>query len=139
MLAGKRPTHLGVAAGKLAPCSNKPNCVNSQAETDTHQIAPLSYSGASAQAMIHLKEVIEAMARTRIITVTDNYLYAEFTSRILRFVDDVEFWLDADAQVIHVRSASRVGYSDLGVNRQRVERIRAQFNQCLGNPDGCVK
>ena len=128
-LAGDRPTNLGVKAGKLTPCPSSPNCVISQGEADAeHAIAPLAYSGDAAQAMAQLVAIVTAMPRTAIIESTDNYLYAEFTSKLMGFVDDVEFYLDPAESVIQVRSASRLGQSDLGANRQRVETLR----QALG-------
>ncbi len=78
--------------------------------------------------MAKLKGVIQSLPRTKIIAETDNYLYAEFTSAMMGFVDDVEFYVDEAAKVIHVRSASRLGQSDLGVNRKRVESLRAELN-----------
>ena len=124
--AGKRPNNLGVTAGKLTACPNTPNCVCSQIDkSDTqHYIEPISYSGSSQDTIAKLKGVIQGMERTAIITEEQNYLYAEFTSKLMGFVDDVEFYLDETENVIHVRSASRLGKSDLGVNRQRVEEIR---------------
>ena len=124
--AGDRPTDLGVKEGNLAPCPSSPNCVVSQGDADAdHRIAPLAYSGDSAQAMAQLVALVKAMPRTTIVKSTDNYLYAEFASKLMGFVDDVEFYLDPAASVIQVRSASRLGESDLGVNRKRVEEIRA--------------
>ncbi len=125
-LAGDRPTNLGVKEGKLAPCPTSPNCVISQGNEDAeHAIAPLAYSGEPAQAIAKLTAIVNAMPRTTIVESTDSYLYAEFASKLLGFVDDVEFYLDPAGSVIQVRSASRLGQSDLGVNRQRVEDIRA--------------
>ena len=128
MFVGKRPPNLGVKDGQLAPCPATPNCVHSQSTNPIYQIAPLTYSSTPTQAMADLKAVIQSLARTTIVSETSNYLYAEFKSRLLGFVDDVEFYLDEVAQVIHVRSASRLGQSDLGVNRQRIEQIRVQLN-----------
>jgi len=125
MFTGKRPTNIGVQSGKLAPCPNTPNCVNSQSQDPKCCIEPLSYQSTPAEAMAKLKTVIESQQRTKIITETENYLYAEFTSGLMGFVDDVEFLLDESNQVIHIRSASRLGKSDLGVNRKRIETIRA--------------
>jgi uncharacterized protein (DUF1499 family) len=127
--SGVRPDNLGVQDGKLAACPDSPNCVSSQGpDTDQeHYIAPLTYSSTPAEAMAALKAVIKDMDRTAIIQDDGNYLYAEFTSAIMGFVDDVEFYLDEGAGVIHVRSASRLGKSDLGVNRKRVEEIREKF------------
>lgn len=123
-LAGDRPTNLGVKEGKLAPCPSSSNCVVSQGDEDAeHAIAPLAYSGDPAPAIAKLTTIIKAMPRTTIIESTASYLYAEFASKLLGFVDDVEFYLDPAESVIQVRSASRLGQSDLGVNRQRVEAI----------------
>ncbi len=124
MFAGKRPTNLGVREGKLAPCPGTPNCVNSQSEDSQAQIAPLP-----AVTIAALRQTIEAMERTTIVEATEDYLYAEFQSKLMGFVDDVEFYRDPSANVIHVRSASRLGKSDLGVNRQRVEAIRERLRE----------
>lgn len=129
MFAGKRPNNLNVRDGKLAPCPNTPNCVSSQSSDAEHSIEPLTYNSTPVKAMADLKSVIQAMKKTEIITENENYLYAEFTSAIMGFVDDVEFYLDKDAKVIHVRSASRLGKSDLGVNRKRIETIRTKLQE----------
>ncbi|MBN4003461.1 DUF1499 domain-containing protein [Nostoc sp. LPT] len=127
VFAGKRPNNLGISDGKLASCPNSPNCVSSQSTDASHQIAPLTFTSTPEEAIANLKQIIESLPRTKIITENKDYLYAEFKSALLRFVDDVEFYLDRNANVIHVRSASRLGQSDLGVNRQRIETIRAKF------------
>ncbi|NJL03161.1 MAG: DUF1499 domain-containing protein [Spirulinaceae cyanobacterium SM2_1_0] len=124
MFSGKRPTNLGVKNGKLKACPGTPNCVNSQSQDSQAKIAPLP-----AAPLADLRKVVEAMERTKIIKMTDNYLYAEFKSKLMGFIDDVEFYLDPAAKVIHVRSASRLGQSDLGANRQRVEMIREQLRE----------
>jgi len=124
--SGTRPTNLGVNDGKLRDCPNSPNCVSSQSLDAEHKIAPLSYTGDPAKALEDLKSVISSLPRTKIITAKDNYIYAEFTSALMGYVDDVEFYLNADKKVIEVRSASRLGESDLGVNRDRIETIRAK-------------
>ena len=129
MFAGKRPDNLGVRNGKLTPCPNTPNCVISQSSDTEHSIEPLTYNSTTAEAMADLKSAIQAMKKTKIITENKNYLYAEFTSAIMGFVDDVEFYLDEGAKVIHVRSASRLGQSDLGVNRKRIETIRTKLKE----------
>jgi uncharacterized protein (DUF1499 family) len=129
LFAGQRPSNLGVKEGQLAPCPNSPNCVVSQGNPDAdHAIAPLQYSGDGAAAMAKLVAVIQAMPRTNVVQQTDDYLYAEFTSQLMGYVDDVEFYLDSAESVIQVRSASRLGQSDLGVNRKRVEAIRREFS-----------
>jgi len=98
--------------------------VSSQSQDAEHQIEALPYEGSPAEAIAQLKTMIESLPRTQIIQITDNYLYAEFTSALMGFVDDVEFYVNPAEPVIEVRSASRLGESDLGVNRQRVEAIR---------------
>ena len=129
IFGGTRPNNVGVKEGRLSPCPASPNCVVSQGETDAgHAIAPLTYTGDAAAAMAALRQVIETQPNSEVIEQTDTYLYAEFTSRLMGFVDDVEFYLDpTQAGTIHVRAAARLGQSDLGVNRKRVETIRAAF------------
>lgn len=131
MFAGTRPSNLGINNGQLAPCLSTPNCVNSQAPaSDTeHAIVALPLSGDTTTAMATLKRVIQSMPRTKIIQETNDYLYVEFASKLMGFVDDVEFYLVPNAQTIQVRSASRLGESDLGVNRQRIEVIRSQLSK----------
>ena len=126
--SGTRPANLGVKNGKLLPCPSSPNCVSSQSSDKEHTVEPLRYSTSTAEAMAELKKIIQQMKRTLIVTETGTYLHVEFTSALWRFVDDVEFWFDESARVIHVRSASRLGSSDLGVNRKRIEEIRARWN-----------
>jgi uncharacterized protein (DUF1499 family) len=134
-MKGQRPATLGVKAGALAPCPQSPNCVVSQGQEDSeHAIAPIAYTSDQATAMAQLVEIVKAMPRTAIVQQTDDYLYAEFTSQLMGFVDDVEFYLPASMPVIHVRSASRLGESDLGVNRQRIEAIRSQLAPLAAEP-----
>jgi uncharacterized protein (DUF1499 family) len=129
--AGKPPV-VGLVDGKLRPCPNSPNCVCSQGKEDPqHAIEPLRYSGSLADAKQALHAVIEAMARVRFVDEREDYWHVEFTTLILRFVDDVELRFDPQQKEIHIRSASRVGYSDLGVNRKRVETIRRGFDERL--------
>ena len=129
LLAGTKPNNLGMATGQLLACPATPNCVNSQSLDAEHRITPLTYTSSAEDAFITLKTVVQSFKQSAIAQETDNYLYAEFIIPVVGFVDDVEFLLDKDAQVIHVRSASRLGDSDLGVNRKRIETIRAKFNQ----------
>ena len=127
LFTGSRPTNLGVKQGQLAPCPATPNCVSSQETDAEHGIAPLNYQSEPAIAMSNLITAIEEMPNSAIIEQTDLYLYAEFTSRLMGFVDDVEFSIDPANQVIQVRSAARLGESDLGVNRKRIEAIRLRL------------
>lgn len=128
-LSGTPPTDLGVTDGKLKSCPDTPNCVSSQAPADDkeHAIAPFSYTGSALEAIARLKQIIEGMERSTINKVTDDYLYAEFSSKLMGFVDDVEFYAPPGESVIHTRTAARMGKSDLGVNRKRTEEIRAKF------------
>ncbi len=126
--AGVRPSNLGVRDGRLAPCPSTPNCVSSQSNDREHFIEPLPYAGDPREAMARLKTIIQNLPRTAIIDETGHYIHAEFTSLIFRFVDDVEFFSDDGARFIQVRSASRLGTSDFGVNRKRVEAIRKAWN-----------
>lgn len=130
VFAGVSPTNIGVNNGKLAICPNTPNCVNSQAIAgDTeHAIQPIQISGEMPQRIADLKLAIRSMPRSTIIKETNNYLYVEFASKLMGFVDDVEFYFDNDGKLIQVRSASRLGESDLGANRQRIEEIRAKVS-----------
>ena len=131
LFGGTRPNNIGVKEGRLATCPQSPNCVVSQGETDAeHAIAPLTYTGDAAAAMTSLRQIVAAQPGSEIIEQTDNYLYAEFTSRLMGFIDDVEFYFDPTASgTIHVRAAARLGQSDLGVNRKRIEAIRAAFSE----------
>lgn len=127
-LEGRRPDNLGIdSEGRLAPSPNTPNCVHSQRGRGRNAIKPLRYEGDSRGAMRRLHEVLIATRGAHEIRASGGYLYFEFHSRLFGFVDDVEFACDRRASVIHVRSASRLGHSDLGANRRRVEAIRRTF------------
>jgi uncharacterized protein (DUF1499 family) len=123
----KRPDKLGVQNGRLADCPKSPNCVSTQATDAQHQIEPIPFDGAAADAIRRIKAALATLPGTKIITEKEDYLHAEATSLIFRFVDDVEFFVDKGAKKIHFRSASRAGYSDLGVNRSRMEKFRTAF------------
>ena len=129
--AGRSP-ELGVTDGHLTPCPNSPNCVNSQATGDSHFVAPIDYACSRDEARLRLLQILKKTRRVRIVTAEENYIRVEFTSRIFRFVDDVEFYFPKEP-VIQVRSASRLGYSDMGANRRRIERIREQFSKQKGD------
>jgi len=122
MFSGTRPDNLGVKNGRFAPCRPTPNCVSSQADPadKEHYIAPIAFSGT----MPELRRAVESMTRATVISEEKNYLYAEYKSALLGYVDDVELLLDESARLVHVRSASRLGRSDFGVNRKRIEELR---------------
>lgn len=131
LFSGKRPQGLGFSAGTFKPCSWKPNCVNSTADPRAdavHHIKPLAAGTDAQAAWARLKAVVAASPRVAVIEDRPGYLYAEFSTPTMGFTDDVEFALDAAAGVIHMRSASRLGIRDFGVNRKRLEDIRARFS-----------
>jgi len=125
----KRPDYLGVKDGRLPRPKSTPNCVSSQADPSDaeHYIAPISYKGDAAAAMAAVRKAVEGMLDATVIRQDGAYLYAEYRSKLMRFVDDVEFYFDDKAGQIHVRSASRLGRRDFGVNRARVESLRARI------------
>ena len=125
--AGKRPPSLGVSDGGLAPCPTSPNCVSSDARDDAHRVAPFELAVAPAEAWRAVREVLSELPRTRIAEETADYLHAECRSALFGFVDDLELQLRPGEGAIAVRSASRLGHSDLGVNRSRVEKLRASL------------
>jgi uncharacterized protein (DUF1499 family) len=125
--AAKAPTNVGVTRGQFTPCPDRPNCVSSQSSSQRHHIAPIVYQGQPGSAFEKLKQIIRELEGTQVVSETGKYLHVTFRSRIMGFIDDVEFYFPA-APLIHVRSASRVGYWDLGANRRRIERIRSLFH-----------
>lgn len=127
--SGKRPSNLGARDGKLRPCPDSPNCVSSFATDKTHRIDPLAYTGGVKEARETLLKIIPSMKRAKVVTAEDKYIHAEYTSALFRFVDDVEFLFGDAVGRIEVRSASRIGYGDMGVNRKRVEEIRRLFKE----------
>ena len=112
---------------RLSSCPKSPNCVSSLSEDKSHYVGPLTYKATLEEAREKLISIINSMKRSEIVTAEMNYIHATFKSGLFRFVDDVEFSFDDQKKVINVRSASRTGYSDLGVNRKRVEEIRKRF------------
>jgi len=129
-LMPKGQAKIGLVAGQLSPCPNTPNCVCSEGESPSAYVAPFAFKGEAASAWLRVKQAIVANGG-RIQTQEPTYLTASFITKWLGFVDDVELRLDADNGVIHVRSASRLGRSDFGINRARVERLRLLFNSSL--------
>ena len=131
-LQGTAPTDLGVRDGKLKPPSSTENSVSSQAalypdhpERIYADIAPLALKGDGPATLARIKGIVEGMDGAKVVKSEPGYLYAQFTTKLMKYVDDVEFWFDPAANVIQVRSASRVGRGDLGVNRRRIEAVRA--------------
>lgn len=124
----------GLKNGQLTPCSSKPNCVSSEASpSDTHSVAALEWDSSTAnEPFMNVRKVLQSMG-AEIIYSDESYLASTFTSGIFHFVDDVEFRIDQGSKLIHIRSASRVGYSDLGANRKRVEKISAALDSLRKN------
>lgn len=110
----------------LAPCPDSPNCVSTMETDELHGIEPLPFRGDATATMSALLTVVEQMKRTTIIKQTDSYLHVEYRT-LLGFVDDVEFVLDGEREIVNFRSASRVGYGDMGVNRNRMEEFRSIY------------
>jgi uncharacterized protein (DUF1499 family) len=121
---GQIPKNLGIHKGKLSPCSSAPNCVVSQESDQTHQIKPISYQTDRKTAQETLLKVLSVVPGSKIVEETENYIHVEFRSKLMGFVDDGEFYFPPEEKVIHLRSAARLGESDLGVNRRRLEQIR---------------
>ena len=129
-MTAKTP-HLGLSNGRLSPCPPSPNCVSSEPGADaTHRVDPLHFTETPEQAWLRLKQAIEALGG-KVVEEKPGYLRAEFTSRIFRFVDDLECRLQPQDRLIHLRSASRVGHSDLGVNRARVQNLQELLSALL--------
>ena len=128
--SGTPPSNLGVHEGQLAACPRSPNCVSSQASDEEHRITPLRFSGTAEAAFQELKQVLAARKDTKIVEDRGDYLRVELHTTL--FVDDAEFLLDRKDHLIHLRSASRIGYSDLGKNRSRIEDIRRAFDAVNG-------
>ena len=128
LLSGTRPSNLGMTGGQLQPVRTQlTNAVSSTATTDYHRIAPLAAAPDPKATFSRLRTVVAAMPGAAIVESTPTYLYAEYTTRWLGFVDDVEFLLDEPSGLIQVRSASRLGRKDFGVNRARIEAVRERL------------
>lgn len=129
--SARRPSNLGVRDGRLASCPETPNCVSTQADDQVHWIAPVEVADHLADPVALVAEIIASMPGGSVIEQRNDYLRAEFCSALFRFRDDVEFLLEADGRRLHFRSASRVGHSDLGVNRARMEEFRRRWKSAL--------
>jgi len=121
-----RPSKVG--NGVMAPCPNSPNCVSTQSGDESQKIEPIPIRGDAAATLDSIEEVIATMANSKVISRTDSYLYVEFRSSLWNFVDDLEFFVNAEDGVIDARSAARIGYGDGGVNRARYQKIARAFN-----------
>ncbi len=125
MAKSKKP--IGIVNGKLHPCPKSPNCVSTQAINENQKMETITYSGSLEDAKTKIISIINSLKRSKIITNENNYIHIEFRTATFRFVDDVEFLFDDKEKVIHFRSRARMGYSDMGVNRKRMEEITKLF------------
>lgn len=123
----------GIVEGRLAPCPASPNCVCTYDTDSQHAIEPLEFAGSQSDALAALRTVIHQQPRAQIVSQRENYLHAEFASLVFGFVDDVEFLIDDHQRRIHFRSASRLGRSDFGANRRRLEAIRRSWQAAQKN------
>ncbi|GAB6145822.1 DUF1499 domain-containing protein [Desulfocicer niacini] len=126
---GCKTPEIGLTPAGLRPCPDRPNCVSSQENNDEHKILPLTYSTDKETAYAKIKKIISHQKNAHIVAENADYIHVTFKSKIMGFMDDMEFWFPRDQQLIHLRSASRVGYSDFGVNKKRVETIRNLFTE----------
>ncbi len=129
LASGCSTPEIGLGENGLHPCPDKPNCVTSLDGDEAHGVAPILYLTNKKAAREKIKKIVSDMDRTSVITDQSDYLHVVFTSKVMRFKDDLEFWFPEKGNYIHIRSASRLGYSDLGVNRKRIEEIRKRFLQ----------
>ena len=123
---------LGIENGQLIQCPTTPNCVNSQAKDKKHYIEPILMTGTPLEVKNHILKILNELKRAKIIVAEDHYIRVEFISKVFRFIVDLEFYFPntkSKEMTIHVRSASRVGHSDFGVNRKRIEQIRSKFKE----------
>ena len=123
---------LGIENGQLIQCPTTPNCVNSQAKDKKHYIEPILMTGTPLEVKNHILKILNELKRAKIIVAEDHYIRVEFISKVFRFIDDLKFYFPntkSKEMTIHVRSASRVGHSDFGVNRKRIEQIRSKFKE----------
>lgn len=124
-----RSARIGVTGGTLNPCPDSPNCVSTQSTDESRHLDPIPYTGSQEEAQVRLLDILKALDRTTVVTVDGDYVHVEFRSALFGFVDDVEFLFNDRRKVIEFRSASRTGYYDFGVNRKRMEKIRALFRK----------
>ena len=117
----------GAGADRFLPCPDSPNCVSSLSDNDTHFIKPFNYKDSLENVRQKLIDILKNSRGVRLVKIKSDYLHAECRSLIFRFVDDIEFYFPAESSIIHVKSASRSGYTDFGANRRRVERLRSAF------------
>ena len=125
--SGKRPSEIGIDTSGLRGCPQSPNCVSSEAKDEQHAIESFRLKGDPNASWPLIQDEIVSMPRWVIVTATANYIYVECKSRIFRFIDDLELYFNASNGIVSIRSASRIGYSDFGANRRRLELLRSDL------------
>jgi len=129
-LTAAQPDNLGVVDGQLAQCLESPNCVSTQSNDSEKTMPAIAIVDGGHQTLSKIKSAISSnYPKAKLISESDSYLHYEFTSLLFRFVDDVEFYADDSKQVVHFRSASRVGHSDMGANKKRMSKICESLKQ----------
>lgn len=127
VIVTKKLKRVGIVDGKFHPCPKSPNCVSTQSSSEKHIMDPIKFEGSLEEAKSKIIKIIKSLKRSKIVTDRENYLHIEFRTAVWRFVDDVEFYFDDAEKVIHFRSAARLGYSDMGVNKKRMKNITISF------------
>jgi uncharacterized protein (DUF1499 family) len=125
--SGKRPDEIGIDPAGIRGCPKSPNCVSSEAKDEPHAIEPARLKGDPNVSWPPIRDEIASIPGWVVVTATDNYIHVECKSRIFRFVDDLELHFNSSNGIVSIRSASRIGYSDFGANRRRVERLRSEL------------
>ena len=120
---------LGVSNGTLSPLNGKPNAVSTQTDQKALKMDPLPFKETLADSKFQVMRILQSLDRVKVVKETPDYIHAVFSSKVFRFKDDVEFYFDESSRLVHFRSASRVGYSDWGVNRKRMEDIEVRYQK----------
>ena len=127
--SGTKPLDIGAKNGQFIDCPASPNCVSTQTTSKKHKMAPIAYTGTQEEAKTKLLKIIAEMPRTTVTENKESYIHTEFKSKMMKYVDDVEFFFDDTQKLIHFRSASRKGYHDMGVNKKRMTVITETFTK----------
>ncbi|SFJ61422.1 Uncharacterized conserved protein, DUF1499 family [Halobacillus dabanensis] len=126
-------SYLGVKNGRLSGCPQTPNCVSTQTNQTDKKMSPLDFAKDLETTKQLVKEVLNQMERTTVVTESENYLHCIVRTKWIKFKDDVEFYFDEDTRTVHFRSASRVGYSDFGVNKKRMKEFTEHYESMKGD------
>lgn len=129
MAKNMKTPELGVENGQFKPLSSNPNGVSSQAKDDSKLVETLPFSGDLEATKTLLLEVCKSYGDVKIIREERTYIHVVFTTGKMKFNDDAEFYLDEEKQLVHYRSESRIGYSDMGLNRERYDALASSYNE----------